>query len=34
MIYVECNPDKVLVRALGISKRNIKHSFSKGNVCK
>lgn len=33
MIYLECNPDKVLVSALGISSKEIKHAYSKGNVC-
>lgn len=33
MIYLECNPDKVLVNALGISNKEIKHAYSKGNVC-
>lgn len=33
MIYVECYPDKTLVNCLGISKREINHAFSKGNVC-
>lgn len=32
MIFVECNPDKALVRALGISHREITHAYSKGNV--
>lgn len=33
MIYLECEPDKVLVSAMGIPRKEIKHSFSKGNVC-
>lgn len=33
MIYLECNPDKILVNALGISHKEIKHAYSKGNVC-
>jgi hypothetical protein len=33
MIYLECNPDKALVRSLGIPRKDIRHSFSKGNVC-
>jgi len=33
MIYLECEPDKVLVSTLGIARKEIKHSFSKGNVC-
>jgi hypothetical protein len=33
MIYLECNPDKALISALGVSNKEIKHAFSKGNVC-
>jgi hypothetical protein len=33
MIYLECDSDKALVSSLGISRKEIKHSFSKGNVC-
>ena len=33
MIYLECEPDKALVKALGIPRKEIKHMFSKGNVC-
>lgn len=33
MIYLECEPDKALLSALGIAKREVKHVFSKGNVC-
>jgi len=33
MIYVECSPDKTLVRALGISRKEIEHAYNKGNVC-
>jgi hypothetical protein len=33
MIYLECEPDKALVRAFGIARKEIKHMFSKGNVC-
>jgi hypothetical protein len=33
MIYLECNPDKALVSVLGIPNKEIKHAFSKGNVC-
>ena len=34
MIYLECNPDKALVMAMGIHKKEIYHSGNKGNVCK
>ncbi len=34
MIYLECNPDKALVKALGITKKEIFHTGNKGNVCK
>ena len=34
MIYVECNPDEVLVKALGIPRREIHHSGNKPEVCK
>lgn len=34
MIYVECNADEALVRALGVPKKEIKHSSDKGDVCK
>ncbi|MGH7496446.1 MAG: hypothetical protein ACREOO_29195 [bacterium] len=33
MIYLECNPDKALVSALGIPKNKTIHAYSKGNVC-
>ncbi len=33
LLYVECHPDTVLVRTLGIPKREIRHVHSKGNVC-
>lgn len=33
MIYLECDPDKALVKALGISKTGIFHAGNKGNVC-
>jgi hypothetical protein len=33
MIYLECEPDKALIRTLGISSKEIKHEYSKGNVC-
>jgi len=34
MYYVECNPDKALLCTLGISKKQVIHSYSKGNVCR
>ncbi|GEM_PF-4490624 len=33
MIYLECDPDKALAKALGMSNKEIKHVYSKGNVC-
>lgn len=33
MIYVECNPDKVLVKTLGLPKKVIRHAGDKGKVC-
>lgn len=33
LLYVECHPDTVLVRTLGIPKREIRYVHSKGNVC-
>lgn len=33
MIFVECEPDKALLKALGIPRKEIEHAFSKGNVC-
>jgi hypothetical protein len=33
MIFLECDPDKALVKALGMSNKEIKHVYSKGNVC-
>ncbi len=33
-IFVECNPDELLVRKLGIPKKYIRHAGSKGNVCR
>lgn len=34
MYYVECNPDKALLCTLSISKKQVIHSYSKGNVCR
>lgn len=34
MIYLECNPDKALVMAMGVHKKEIYHSGGKSNVCK
>jgi hypothetical protein len=33
MYFVECNPDKALLCTLGISKKQVIHSYGKGNVC-
>ncbi|MEW6686874.1 MAG: hypothetical protein AB1393_11830 [Candidatus Edwardsbacteria bacterium] len=33
MIYLECDADKVLVRALGVSRKEIICAHSIGNVC-
>lgn len=33
MIYVECNPDEVVVRTLSFSRKQIIHAFGKGNIC-
>ncbi|MCZ7392012.1 MAG: hypothetical protein ABOK23_08915 [Candidatus Methanoperedens sp.] len=34
MIYLECNTDEALVRAMGVHRNEIFHSGNKGNVCK
>lgn len=34
MIYLECYSDEALVKVLGVHKKGIFHSYSKGNVCK
>jgi len=34
MIFLEYYPDKALIKAIGIPKKEIVHAFSKGNVCK
>lgn len=34
MIYLECYSDEALVKTLGVHKKGIFHSYSKGNVCK
>ncbi len=34
MIYLECYSDEALVKAFGVHKKGIFHSYSKGNVCK
>jgi len=34
MIYLECDPDKALISLMGISNKEIKHAYGKGNVCK
>jgi hypothetical protein len=33
MIYLECYGDEALVKALGVKSRDVKHAFSKGEVC-
>ena len=33
MIYVECNPDKILVKTLGLPRQEIRHAGDKGKVC-
>ncbi|WP_322799127.1 hypothetical protein [Thermoflexus sp.] len=32
-ILVECKPDEVLIRALGVPRRRIFHHSGKGNIC-
>lgn len=34
MIYVECNPDVLLIRTLGVSMKGYRHSGDKGRVCR
>jgi len=34
MIYVECNPDVLLVRILGVPVKGYRHSGDKGRVCR
>jgi hypothetical protein len=34
LIYVECNPDELLVKKYGFIKRNIKHSYGKSKIGK
>jgi hypothetical protein len=33
MIFVECDPDKALLRTLGVPRKKINHSGNKGNIC-
>lgn len=33
MIFVECEPDKALLRTLGVPRKQINHSGNKGNIC-
>jgi len=33
MIYVECLPDRTLVKVLGVPKRKIEHAGDKGRIC-
>jgi hypothetical protein len=32
MLYVECYPDEVLARTLGVPRREVKHEHGKGNI--
>jgi hypothetical protein len=32
-IYVECKPDEVLLKSLGIKEITIEHAHGKGNIC-
>ncbi len=34
VVFVECNPDKLLIQKLGVPKRKIVHAGSKSEVCK
>ena len=34
LIYVECNPDELLIRKFGYSRKNIKHSYGKSRIGK
>jgi len=34
VIYVECNPDKLLLKTLGVLKKHIVHAGGKSNICK
>lgn len=34
VIYIECNPDELLVKLYGFNKRNIKHSYGKSRIGK
>lgn len=33
MVYLECNPDEVLAKTLGFSRRQIVHAAGKGDIC-
>ncbi len=33
MIFLECEPDKALLQTLGVPRKKINHSGSKGNLC-
>jgi len=33
MIYFECYSDQAFLHSLGVTSKNMDHSFSKGNVC-
>jgi hypothetical protein len=34
MTYVECKPDELMVRVLGISRKNLRHENDKPRVCR
>ncbi|MBC7108931.1 MAG: hypothetical protein H5T41_09165 [Methanomassiliicoccales archaeon] len=34
VVFVECNPDKLLLQKMGVPKRKIVHAGSKSEVCK
>jgi hypothetical protein len=34
VVFVECNPDKLLLQKMGVPKRKILHAGSKSEVCK
>lgn len=33
MIFVECEPDKTLVKVLGVPRKEVRHAYGKGNIC-
>jgi len=32
-VVVECNPDEILVKALGLGRKEVRHQGNKGDVC-